>query len=166
MDCGEIMQFNIVFESSKIVFFRYLLESQVARSFVMAVLLYAIAAISVFVVGKVAAEVFVPAKKQSYIGQHVVITGGSQGMGKAVARQFVERGADVTIIARTQATLDTALAELKSIANGDQTIQALSVDCTDSDAVVRAIERIGTPDLLFCCAGIILLSGSISLVAN
>lgn len=74
-------------------------------------------------------------------------------MGKAVAKEFVKRGADVTIIARTQSTLDAALVELKSAASEAQKIRARSVDCTDSDAIVQAFEKLGTPDVIFCCAG-------------
>lgn len=101
----------------------------------------------------VALQLLLPVKKEDYTGQHVVVTGGSQGMGKGVARQFVRRGANVTIIARTQATLDSALVELKSEASKSQTIRARSVDCTDSSAIIEAFEELGTPDVLFCCAG-------------
>lgn len=41
------------------------------------------------------------------------MTGGSQGLGKAVAVELVKRGAHVTIVARGQGKLDEALAEMK-----------------------------------------------------
>lgn len=112
---------------------------------------YIVTALSIVAV--TALTVLRPVKKQSYKGQHVIITGGSQGMGKAVALQFIERGADVTILARTQATLDAAQKELESVATSMQSVKALSVDCTDAEAVVQAIAKVGTPDVLFCCAG-------------
>ena len=116
-------------------------------------LFYIVTAVSALFVGSIAIQTLVPPKKKSYSGQHVIVTGGSQGMGKAVAMEFVRRGANVTIIARTQSTLDGAVAELKEQAGQTQTIRALSVDCTDAQAVVKAIEQVGTPDVMFCCAG-------------
>lgn len=119
----------------------------------MGVLYYILGAVSTLFLGSIGIQLLVPVKKQSYAGQHVVVTGGSQGMGKAVAREFVARGADVTIIARTQATLDEAVIELKETAAAKQTVQAVSLDCTDADAVVAAFARLSPPDVLFCCAG-------------
>lgn len=109
--------------------------------------------VSLLFAGGVAAQILLPVKEEDYTDQHVIVTGGSQGMGKAVAKQFVKRGAHVTIIARTQSTLDTALSELKAMANKNQIIRARSVDCTDSAAIVDAIKELGTPDVIFCCAG-------------
>lgn len=114
---------------------------------------YIIAVISALFVGVIAVEVVKPAKKRDYTNKNVVVTGGSQGMGKSIAKQFVKRGANVTIIARTKATLDAACDELKMFAKGNQTVRALSVDCTDSKAIVSALEETGTPDVMFCCAG-------------
>lgn len=115
---------------------------------------YVVAVISALFVGRIAVEVLKPVKKADYRGKNVIVTGGSQGMGKSVAKQFVQRGANVTIIARTQSTLDSACAELKTLVRTeDQVVRALSVDCTDSKAIVNAIDEIGTPDVVFCCAG-------------
>lgn len=44
--------------------------------------------------------------------QHVYITGASEGLGYALAQILVERGANVTIVARTQSKLDTAVEAL------------------------------------------------------
>lgn len=88
-------------------------------------------------------------RKEEYRGKHVIITGGSQGMGKAAAKEFLGRGAKVTIFARTQTTLDKAVSQLKQFGQ----IQGISVDCTDHTAIVNAIEKAGTPDILLCCAG-------------
>lgn len=46
-------------------------------------------------------------------GSHVLITGGSKGLGLALARLCVARGCSVTIVARNQKDLDEALAQLK-----------------------------------------------------
>ena len=119
----------------------------------MGLLLYIVAAVSAIFTGSILVQILKPVKKLSYAGQHVIVTGGSQGMGKAIAKEFVNRGAHVTIIARTQETLDNACAELTSLASGKQSVRALSVDCTQSDAIVKGIEEVGTPDIVFCCAG-------------
>ncbi|MDE0761928.1 MAG: SDR family NAD(P)-dependent oxidoreductase, partial [Planktomarina sp.] len=38
-------------------------------------------------------------------GKHVIVTGGGSGVGAETARQFVEAGADVTIMGRTKKSL-------------------------------------------------------------
>ena len=58
-------------------------------------------------------------------GRRVLITGGSQGIGKAIARGFLAEGAKVVIVSRDQARLQAALA--------DGTIDALVSDHTPVD---------------------------------
>lgn len=68
----------------------------------------------------------------------MVITGGSTGIGFALAQQFVSRGAHVTLIARTKSRLDSAVAELRQLArakDGDLTIKAFPADTTDPSQV-------------------------------
>lgn len=48
-----------------------------------------------------------------FISQTVVITGGSEGMGKEVAVQLAEKGANVVIVARTVKKLEAALESIK-----------------------------------------------------
>ena len=38
-------------------------------------------------------------------GKHIIVTGGGSGVGAETARQFVEAGADVTIMGRTEQSL-------------------------------------------------------------
>lgn len=45
--------------------------------------------------------------------QTAVITGGSEGMGKAVACQLAEMGANVVIVARTASKLQAAIETMK-----------------------------------------------------
>ncbi|MBE0610002.1 MAG: SDR family NAD(P)-dependent oxidoreductase, partial [Dehalococcoidia bacterium] len=45
-------------------------------------------------------------------GKVALVTGGSKGIGKAVAQALAGEGADIAILARTQETLDTAAAEI------------------------------------------------------
>ena len=45
--------------------------------------------------------------------QNVLIAGGSQGLGLCLANLLAQRGAHVTVVARTQSKLDAALEEIK-----------------------------------------------------
>ncbi len=45
-------------------------------------------------------------------GKHAIVTGGSLGIGKAIARELAREGADVAIVARTKDTLEAAAREL------------------------------------------------------
>ncbi|MDJ0703368.1 MAG: SDR family oxidoreductase [Leptolyngbyaceae cyanobacterium MO_188.B28] len=98
-------------------------------------------------------------KTQKRQFQNVIITGGSSGIGKALAKQIVQSGSNLAIIARTQAKLDEAIAELTRLkVDASQVAIAISADVSDRSKAVHAIEsainQIGVPDLLITCAGI------------
>lgn len=90
--------------------------------------------------------------------QHVIITGGSSGIGKAIALKLARSGAHITLIARTQSTLDAAKTEVKAVAQSGQQILALSADVACAAEIAGAIEtattQLGPPDLLVASAGI------------
>ncbi|BGP56917.1 hypothetical protein JCM8202_000872 [Rhodotorula sphaerocarpa] len=99
---------------------------------------------------------FDPKDKHCYIG------GGSEGLGLSLARQLTDRGAHVTIVSRSQAKLDAALAQLEaSRQNDQQVLQALACDLTDPDAAAETLRKAcrahgadaPAPDYLFACAG-------------
>ena len=48
-------------------------------------------------------------------GKHVLVTGGSKGIGKEVAKEFVKRGANVTIMARNSKQLSEASQEISNL---------------------------------------------------
>jgi NAD(P)-dependent dehydrogenase (short-subunit alcohol dehydrogenase family) len=83
-------------------------------------------------------------------GKHVLVTGGSKGIGLACARVFVSEGARVTITSRSAGNLDRARASLGEAL-------ALAADLSDAGAaagVMDACEReIGPIDVLVNCAG-------------
>jgi NAD(P)-dependent dehydrogenase (short-subunit alcohol dehydrogenase family) len=91
----------------------------------------------------------------SLAGRSAVVTGGSSGIGRAIALALGQAGASVVVIARGQAALDNAVAELR--AAGCQG-EAISADLGDRVAASRAAEAVlalsGPPDILVNCAGV------------
>ena len=69
-----------------------------------------------------------------------VITGGSSGIGLAVAKKLAEEGVDVAIIARTQSRLEEAASEIES--KNDVTVIPVQADVTDKQEVNGAISKI------------------------
>ena len=47
-------------------------------------------------------------------GKHAIVTGGSLGIGKAIARELAKEGVDVAIVARSKERLDAAAKELSA----------------------------------------------------
>ena len=57
-------------------------------------------------------------RRFDWSGAHVLITGGSSGIGLAVAQEVAKRGASVTLVARTRTTLKAALAAVSCALRG------------------------------------------------
>jgi 3-dehydrosphinganine reductase len=93
--------------------------------------------------------------KDSFQGRLALITGGSSGIGLALARLLAGEGARVWILARHPERLQTAMQSLAS-ANGNKP-GMLAADVTDWHQVQAAVNRLkdeaGVPDLLINCAG-------------
>ena len=87
------------------------------------------------------------------IGKTVVITGASRGIGAEAARVFAKAGANVVLIARSNAAIDVLAAEI-----GDQAL-ALPCDVADYVAVESAMQKakaaFGSIDVLINNAGVI-----------
>lgn len=92
---------------------------------------------------------------------HVVITGGSSGIGAAFAAAYAERGWRVSIVARTAAPLAETRAALEArFAASGARIHAEPADVTDEAGLAAAIgrcrERFGPVSLLVASAGDVL----------
>lgn len=85
-------------------------------------------------------------------GRHVFITGGSSGIGLALARHAAAEGARVSILARSRKRLEEAR-EAIHLATGVEAA-IFSADVRDAEAVARAVEEAGPIDVLVCNQGV------------
>lgn len=81
-----------------------------------------------------------------------LVTGGSSGIGLAIARRFAEEGAKVFIVGRKQMQLDQALSR---IGNGAEAVQADVTSSADLDRLFASLAtRAGRLDVLVTSSGI------------
>lgn len=88
-------------------------------------------------------------------GRAAIVTGGSRGIGRETARQFLEEGVRVTICGRNAETLERTRAELAQTTGGE--VHAVVADTTQEADIARLVEsaqrRFGTVDILVNNAG-------------
>lgn len=91
----------------------------------------------------------------SVSNQNVLITGGSRGIGRAIAEGFASRGANVLICSRSQESVDTAVREME---DAGRTASGLSCDVSDPEqiqsTVAAALTQLGHIDTLINVAGV------------
>ncbi|MFY9626275.1 MAG: SDR family NAD(P)-dependent oxidoreductase, partial [Rhodoplanes sp.] len=69
-------------------------------------------------------------------GQHAVVTGASRGIGAAIAATLARLGADLTLMARSEAALAEQVKRLSETNSGRA--QAVPIDVTDEARVAVA----------------------------
>jgi len=87
--------------------------------------------------------------------QNIVITGGTDGMGKAIAMHFLKTGANVVVISSTSAKGERFLTEAQQIGAKDRAtfIQADLSSIHENQRVIETIKsRFDSLDLLMFCA--------------
>ena len=73
-------------------------------------------------------------------GQHAVVTGGGRGIGAAIARELASLGARLTLMGRTQATLDSTAASLRE--DTGARVDVAVVDLTRPESIEAAFSKI------------------------
>ncbi|GAB3661449.1 SDR family oxidoreductase [Ramlibacter alkalitolerans] len=86
-------------------------------------------------------------------GRHVLITGGSRGIGLACAREFVAEGCKVSLVGRSPEHMERALAELRPLGEVDGFCADLADPAAALEAVDAAQAALGPIDVLVNSAG-------------
>lgn len=92
-------------------------------------------------------------------GAHVVVTGGSSGIGKCIGIECFKQGAFITLVARDESKLVQAKKEIEKHAiNDKQVVLCISVDVSKDyrqveNVIKQAQEKLGPVDMLVNCAG-------------
>jgi gluconate 5-dehydrogenase len=84
-------------------------------------------------------------------GRRALVTGGSRGLGRAIAQALAEAGADLVLVGRDEETLQQARAELAALG---RRVEVLPADLTDPAAVERM------------CAAVLAEHGPIDILVN
>ncbi|MFO1426152.1 MAG: SDR family oxidoreductase [Steroidobacteraceae bacterium] len=91
------------------------------------------------------------------MAQNVVVTGGTQGLGFAYAREFLQRGHNVLICGRSDAGVQAAVARLAALAGPGARVAGQACDTADMAAVQalwdRGVREFGRIDIWLQNAG-------------
>lgn len=93
-------------------------------------------------------------------GKCAIVTGGSSGIGKEIARILARDGANIFLVARREDVLKSALEEVRqAAAESSQRFGCFSADVSNLDAVKEAVAaaeaECGSPAVLINSAGIV-----------
>ena len=72
-------------------------------------------------------------------GKITIVTGGTRGIGKGIAKRFLEEGATVIIIGgKNKDDAERAVAELSPLGP----VEAMMVDLSDADAIEKMVDSV------------------------
>ena len=100
-----------------------------------------------------------------YNNKHVIITGGSSGIGLEMAYIYLKLGSKVTIVARNEKKLIIEKQKLiKLLPQSVNKLMAISIDISTNEKTVKtklktAIDTFGNCDVLVNCAGTSVAAG-------
>lgn len=90
-------------------------------------------------------------------GKQVLMTGATNGIGLAAAKEFARRGAKLAIVARSQERAQAAVAEISAAADGRAQVEVLSADLALQSSVReladQALSKLPRIDVLINNAG-------------
>jgi NAD(P)-dependent dehydrogenase (short-subunit alcohol dehydrogenase family) len=88
-------------------------------------------------------------------GKVTVVTRGARGIGAAIARAFVAKGARVALVDRD---IDTARAYARNLGENARSFQCDVADPSSAENAVRSVlTEFGHVDVLVTCAGVAVL---------
>lgn len=96
--------------------------------------------------------------KNIYHNKHILVTGGSTGIGFAVAKHAARLGANISIISRRRDVLELARQEIMAQRIEDTFVHTISADVSDEDEITEALRALVSdrdlPDIVINCAGV------------
>src|SRR5260370_20580797 len=84
-------------------------------------------------------------------GRRALVTGGTKGIGAAIARRLAEEGCDLVLVARTATDLEAQARRLRADTRQDVAVEA--VDLSQGAQVIRLAQRHGDVYILINNAG-------------
>ena len=92
-----------------------------------------------------------------YNGKNILITGGTEGIGRAAALLFTEKGANVFVFSRSKEKVSATVKACREIAGADQICEGFALDVTDFAKVKTRYKALGNKlgnfDVLINAAG-------------
>lgn len=84
-------------------------------------------------------------------GRHALVCGGSKGLGYAAAESLAREGVNLTLVARTAATLEDAAAQIRT--EHGVAVQTVAADVTTAEGRAAVLAQCPDPDILVANPG-------------
>lgn len=86
-------------------------------------------------------------------GKHALVCGASKGLGRGCAEALAKEGVNVTLVARTAATLEATANEMRKLVGDKVKISTVATDITTAQGRKEALAACPQPDILVTNAG-------------